>query len=196
MVRCFPVPRYASRLRCLAVALLFGGVGAHAQTQEWTRGVGGPGRECGRFVEPTADGGFAVAGTRTPRAGASFEEFWVARFDSTGQLMWEKTYGHTGVTHTIFTFSATRDGGFMIGGFTGQQFSGTESALMYRIDSLGNIEWEYDVNYNDSDHWHLLIERRTGGYYFGGHTDSKDDPSGDMWLVRLDEDRNVLWEKT
>lgn len=167
-----------------------------AQTEEWIRGVGGPGTEYGRFVEPTADGGFAVAGTKSPSAGSSVEDFWIARFDSAGTLLWEKTYGKDGVPHTIFTFSSTTDGGFMVGGFTGQQFSGTESAIMFRVDSAGTLLWEYDVDYNSSDHWHLLVERREGGYYFGGHTDSKGDAYGDMWLVRLDAERNVVWERT
>jgi hypothetical protein len=193
MARCFTV-----HVRSLALLLLFFSAATTltAQTQEWIRGFGGPGSEYGRFVEPTSDGGFAVAGTKSMIAGATSEQFWIARFDSNGTFMWQKTYGTLGVLHTIFTFSSTSDGGFMVGGFTGQQFSGSESALMFRVDSAGEYLWKFDVNYSSSDHWHLLIERAAGGYYFGGHTDSKDDPYGDMWLVRLDSARNVVWEKT
>jgi hypothetical protein len=195
MARCFAL---ASSPLTLGAFLLFllAITSADAQTQEWIRGVGGPGSDYGRFVEPTSDGGFAVAGTRTATASSITEQFWVARFSANGTLLWQKTYGRTDVTHTIFTFSSTRDGGFMIGGFTGQQFSGAESAIMFRIDSVGKELWKYDINYSSSDHWHLLIERREGGYYFGGHTDSKGDERGDVWLQRLDDERNVLWEKT
>jgi hypothetical protein len=197
MTRRYDLRAHRFALRCLLIALVaVVATDAHAQTQQWIKGVGGRGTEFGRFVEPTSDGGFAVGGTRSATAGSSTEQFWIARFDSTGRLLWEKAYGEVGVLHTIFTFSSTRDGGFMVGGFTGQQFSGTESALMFRVDSAGEFMWKYDVNYSDSDHWHLLIDRANGGYYFGGHTDSKDDPTGDMWLVRLDDERQTVWEKT
>ena len=162
--------------------------------QVWSYAYGGPGSELGKFIEPTADGGFYVAGTQSTVVQGP-ERFYVARFDAAGSLLWEKSYGKTGSTHTIFAFSKTLDGGFLIGGFTGVQNSGTESALMYRGDSAGNVVFERDVNYSDSDHWHVLLERAEGGYYMGGHTDSKGDPSGDMWLQKLDEDRNVVWEK-
>lgn len=185
---------YCRLLLCLVMCPLLL-LTASAQEEAWIKGYGGSGFEYGRFVEPTADGGFAVGGTRSKTPTSQIDDFWVARFDSTGELLWERTYGHANVGHTIFTFNSTRDGGFMIGGFTGQQFSGTESALMYRIDGLGNVVWEHEVDYGDSDHWHLLLERPDGGYYFGGHTDSKNDASGDAWLVRLDADRNVIWEK-
>lgn len=162
--------------------------------QEWIKAYGGEGVELGKFIEPTADGGFMVGGIQS-QTQTGPDRFWVARFDSTGAKLWDKNYGLNGETHTMFAFTKDRDGGAMFGGFTGIQFSGTESALMYRIDSTGNIVWDIDVDYDDSDHWHVLIERNEGGYYMGGHTDSKGDPRGDMWLRRLDSSRNVIWEK-
>jgi hypothetical protein len=67
---------------------------------------------------------------------------------------------------------------------------------MYRCDSTGKELWNIDVDYSSSDHWHFGFERREGGYYLGGHTDSKTDPKGDMWLVRYDSARHMIWEKT
>jgi hypothetical protein len=162
--------------------------------QEWIKAYGGAGVELGKFIEPTADGGFIVGGLQSETQ-FSDDRFWVARFDSSGAKLWDKDYGRDGETHTMFVFTKDRDGGAMFGGFTGIQFSGEESALMYRIDSAGKIVWDIDVDYDDSDHWHVLIERNEGGFYMGGHTDSKGDPRGDMWLQRLDSSRTLIWEK-
>lgn len=162
--------------------------------QIWERAYGGSGSEIGKFIEPTRDGGFFIAGTQSEFSNGP-ERFWVARFDADGNMLWDTTYGNPGMTHTLFAFSRTSDGGFLAGGFTGVQGSGSESALMYRADSNGRVMFENDVNYNDSDHWHLLLERVEGGYYMGGHTDSKGDARGDMWLQKLDETRQVIWEK-
>ncbi|HVK37208.1 MAG TPA: T9SS type A sorting domain-containing protein [Candidatus Kapabacteria bacterium] len=180
--------------RFLLPALLIALCTTPSSAQEWSRAYGGPGSEVGKFIEPTRDGGFYVAGTQS-LVQQGPERFYVSRFDSNGMQLWEKSYGKPGLTHTLFAFSTTSDGGYMLGGFTGVQFSGTESALMYRADSTGAVVFENDVDYDDSDHWHVLLERPEGGYYMGGHTDSKGDSRGDMWLQKLDEDRRLIWEK-
>ncbi|MEO5930939.1 MAG: hypothetical protein ABIR47_13470, partial [Candidatus Kapaibacterium sp.] len=167
-----------------------------AFAQEWIKAYGGPYSDFAYNIYPTADGGFITAGGRATSNQQQSRKFWVARFDSLGNKRWDSTYGASGVQETIFGSGQTRDGGLIFGGFTGVQFSGSESALAYKIDSNGREEWHNEVNYSRSDHFHFFVERKEGGYYFGGHTDSKDDPQGDMWLIRYDSARNVVWEKT
>jgi hypothetical protein len=52
------------RLLCCTLCLL--GLSAlDAFSQEWMRAYGGPGFEQGKFIEPTADGGFLVGGMQS-----------------------------------------------------------------------------------------------------------------------------------
>lgn len=164
-----------------------------ASAQSWVKTFGGPRYEDAYNLYPTADGGFMTAGTQ--RITSNEEHFLVARFDAQGNNIWNYTYGDTGTTYTLFGSGMNLDGGLMFGGFTGQQFSGTEMAVAYSIDTAGHQRWFKGIDYSRSDHFHSMIERRESGYYLAGHTDSKDDPNGDMWLVKLDSARNVLWEK-
>jgi hypothetical protein len=159
------------------------------------KGVGGPDFEYGYNIFATSDGGFFTAGTQQVSSTSTQEHFWIARFDSAGNKLWDKSYGVQGITYTLFGSMVTHDDGLMFGGFTNQQFSGKEAAVMYRIDRDGKELWHDSVDYSSSDHFHFFAERREGGYYFGGHTDSKSDPRGNMWLLRLDSARNVIWEK-
>lgn len=163
--------------------------------QEWLRVYGGAGFDYGYMIAPISDGGFYTAGLQAAQ-GSMDRDFWVARFDADGNKLWDTTYGKKGITETLFSFNSASGDGFMVGGFSGVQFSGTESALMYRGDTTGKVLWTIDVNYHSSDHWHFGFERRGGGYFLGGHTDSKEDPKGDMWLARFDDNRNMVWEKT
>lgn len=169
---------------------------AATQAQDWVKGVGTEGFEYGYDILPTTDGGFMTLGTRSTTGFTNDLDFWVARFNAGGSKMWDSSYGTPGREETLFGSNVAGNGGFMLGGFTGKQFSGTESAHMYRIDSVGRVVWSIDLDYSRSDHFHFFTERKKGGYYFGGHTDSKNDPNGDMWLLRLGANRDTIWEKT
>jgi hypothetical protein len=181
----------ALRTAIILIGLTLATVGVSAQ--EWTKAYGSARSEFAYHIYTTADGGFISVGTQGLSTGE--DHYWIVRFDSAGNKLWERLYGAPYVSYTIFGSSQTRAGGLLFGGFTGAQFSGAEAAVVYAIDSMGGTLWHDSIDYRSSDHFHFMVERREGGYYFGGHTDSKTDASGNMWLLRLDSARNVIWEK-
>src|SRR5207248_6959552 len=71
-----------------------------------------------------------------------------------------------------------------------------ESALLLKIDSVGRLVKQYDVNYNRADHAHWFAHRKQGGYFWGGHTDSEGDATGEMIIQKLDPDMNKIWDST
>ncbi|MDB5035628.1 MAG: repeat protein [Chlorobi bacterium] len=178
-------------IACLMIFSISGAFG-----QEWIKAYGGKFSDYGYNIFPEPDGGFITAGGTATGNQQTDQDFWAARFDANGNKIWDKRYGTAGIQETIFGSGATGDHGIMLGGFTGVQFSGTESALMYKIDTTGAVNWNIQIDYSSSDHFHFFVERKEGGYYFGGHTESKGDPQGDMWLIRYDSARNIVWEKT
>lgn len=165
-----------------------------AQTRDSVWAVGSSQNEYAYALQPASDGGFIVVGTKGGATEASVD-YWAARFDAEGNKKWEKTYGRPGVSETIWGLEPSLDGGWLLAGFSGRQFSGNEHALMYKIDDDGNIVWEKDIDYARSDHAHIVLERPEGGYFMTGHTDSKGDESGDVWVIKMDAERNVVWEK-
>lgn len=167
---------------------------ATAQTRDSVWAVGSSQNEYAYALQPASDGGFIVVGTKGGSTEASVD-YWAARFDAKGKKKWEKTYGRPGVSETIWGLEPSLDGGWLLAGFSGRQFSGNEHALIYKIDDDGNIVWEKDIDYARSDHAHIVLDRPEGGYYMTGHTDSKGDESGDVWMIKMDAERNVVWEK-
>ena len=167
---------------------------ATAQTRDSVWAVGSSQNEYAYALQPASDGGFIVVGTKGGSTEASVD-YWAARFDANGKKKWEKTYGRPGVSETIWGLEPSLDGGWLLAGFSGRQRNGDEHALMYKIDDDGNIVWEKDIDYARSDHAHIVLDRPEGGYYMTGHTDSKGDESGDVWMIKMDAERNVLWEK-
>ncbi len=155
---------------------------------------GGPGNQYGYRIKPTKDGGFIVAG-QTDSKGAGNTDYWVMRFDRTGEPLWDSAYGNPDVDF-LWSVEPTKDNGALLAGYSGVQNSGTEEALMYKIDSVGRVVKKIEVNYAKSDHAHWFKELPDGNYYWSGHTDSDGDPNGDMILQKLDKNFNKVWEKT
>jgi hypothetical protein len=187
----------ACGLRALAAIIPFlVAITAPAAAQGWTTVDPRPGDQIGYVIEPTSDGGFVIGGNTSGTTGELTQGYLVVRFDSTGHKLWEKEYGTGTTASKLWALRGTRDHGMLLSGFNGAQFSGSESALLYKLDSNGGKVWQKEIDYQRADHAHFLVERKSYGYYMGGHTDSKENPNGMMWLVKLDDDRNIVWEKT
>lgn len=188
------LPNMTPKLLLAGAMLCTLAMAATAQTRDSVWAVGSSQNEYAYALQPASDGGFIVVGTKGGSTEASVD-YWAARFDAKGKKKWEKTYGRPGVSETIWGLEPSLDGGWLLAGFSGRQFSGNEHALIYKIDDDGNIVWEKDIDYARSDHAHIVLDRPEGGYYMTGHTDSKGDESGDVWMIKMDAERNVVWEK-
>jgi hypothetical protein len=70
----------------------------------WSKTYGGTGWEEVHCVIQTGDGGYAIIGFTTS-FGAGGADSWLFRTDSSGNMLWNKTYGGTG---TEFTVDITR----------------------------------------------------------------------------------------
>jgi hypothetical protein len=173
------------------------GMQLNAQDEyEWLKTYGGPATNYAYGMERMPNGDIIVGGMNQNNAQGG-RDFWVARFDTAGEMLWDQNYTVPGTLMTLFGFHMAENGDALLAGFTNTQGGGDEGGIMYRIDAEnGDIVWETLLDYHDSDHAHILVERREGGYFFAGHSDSYDDPSGEFWLGRLDEMGDTLWEKT
>ncbi|MDP4220593.1 MAG: T9SS type A sorting domain-containing protein [Bacteroidota bacterium] len=165
-----------------------------ASAQVGMQKYGGAGNQYGYRIKPTKDGGFIVAGANDA-TGQKNGDYWVVRFDRKGQVMWDSAYGNPDVDF-LWSVEPTKDNGALLAGYSGVQNSGTEEALMYKIDSVGKVVKKLEVNFAKSDHAHWFKQIRDGHYYWAGHTDSEGDPNGDMILQKLDSNFKLVWQKT
>ena len=99
-------------------------------------------------AQQTLDGGFIVAGTSNNWGNqpstciptlidCKFHD-WVFKLNSTGGMVWQKTYGGTGTSEYANSVDQTSDGGFVIVGPT----NSPGGAWIYKLDPAGNILWQ------------------------------------------------------
>jgi hypothetical protein len=108
----------------------------------------------------------------------------------------------------------TSDGGYIIAGSTASAdgdvtsihglIHGLPDAWVIKIDPKGNIQWQKTYGGGGSESASSIIQTSDHGYIFTGYTDSA---SGDVvgfhsthnytdaWVVKLDSDGNILWQK-
>jgi hypothetical protein len=101
-------------------------------------------------VAAADDGGFVLAvGTNVHRP-PYYVDMWVARMNSKGKIIWQKTIGRDDAVDQPQAIRATPDGGFLIaGGQTWGDFIG--DGFVIKLDAAGRMEWKrnfisaYDV---------------------------------------------------
>jgi hypothetical protein len=152
---------------------------------EWNQTYGGEGT---KYVQPlvqTTDGGYAMAGS-TNAFGAGGSDFWLIKTDSSGNLMWNKTYGGADGDRAL-DLVQTSDGGYALAGFTQSFGAGVVDFWVVKTDPSGNMQWDQIYGGPDSDSAWAIVEATDGGYAIAGSTISFGAGKNDAWLIKTDE---------
>jgi hypothetical protein len=180
----------------------------------WDKIVGGTAGETLWNGAATADGGVVAIGETSSSDGDvsvvyGGKETWIVKFSATGELEWDYTIGTNGfdIGQAIIQ---TSDGGYLAGsnsiileGSVGNitcipPSYGWVTGVLTKFDADMNVQWQqcYGGNNHDAISGILEIE---DGYIFSGSTESTNMPghkgNGDVWIVRIDFDGNIVWQK-
>lgn len=115
------------------------------------------------------------------------------RTDLNGNLTWHKTIETGGVAEGR-GMARTSDGGLILIG--SQNSAGTLNVLLVRTDHVGNVVWQREFGGMSSDGGQAVIELEQGGFLLTGTSFSFGAGNGDMYVIRTDDNGEVLWEKT
>ncbi len=162
----------------------------------WTRTFGGADLDWGYSVQQTADHGFIVAGS-TNSFGAGMGDFYLIKTDSTGETVWEKTYGGVQNDQGRSVLQTWPDGGYIIAGSTSSYGSGESDVYLIKTDSLGTLVWSQTYGEVGSDHGFFVQQTLSdGGYIVTGDKYSAYTGGRDIYLIKTDTSGDTLWTKT
>jgi len=181
---------------------------------------GGSTNELGNSVISCDDGSYVVLGFTqsfdgdiiTTQTEIQFD-FWLLKFDSEDNLLWQKTYGGSD-DEKGYEIINTSDNGFAIIGFSKSNDGdvntneGFDDVCIFKLDINGNIQWQKTTGFSGSDQGLSLIQTTDGGYFIGGILDvsasngegnSKSTAArhagGDYWGIKLDSTGNIKWRR-
>lgn len=162
-------------------------------TIEWQKTYGSGGNEAPRTIKQTSDGGYVIAA----RASVNGGDALVIKLSSTGKIQWQKAYGGPGddIAHYIIQ---TSDGGYLIGGFTKSSSftAGEKDFFVVKLSSTGNVEWQKSFGGSGDDVIRVLKQTSNGDYLVSGFTHSFGAGRGDILIIKLDPNGDIIWQKT
>ncbi len=170
---------------------------------EWQKTYGGKKVEQAWSVALTSEGGYLVAGG-TRSFGAGSADYWLLKLDAMGNVIWAKTYGGSGddggggdYEEFVVKALVDRDGNYVVVSASSSFGSGETDYWVLKLAPDGSILWQkaYGGEYEESMWW--FAEVQGGGYIIPGNSVSfSPDLSGDLWVLRLDPDGNIVWQRT
>ncbi|MBT9144979.1 MAG: hypothetical protein DDT42_00840 [candidate division WS2 bacterium] len=166
----------------------------------WEKTFGGKSSVNAYSIQQTTDGGYIVAGSTTSSS-TGMADVYILRLDANGILLWEKTYGRLDWAETAYSIQQTTDGGYILVGCAEGRFEfpldRDVDIYILKLNYMGDLFWEKIIGNIDSDEYAYSIQQTTdGGYIVAGSTTSSSTGMADVYILRLDANGILLWEKT
>jgi hypothetical protein len=137
--------------------------------------------------------GIVIAGlART--AGTDGNEAWVVGLDHNGHQQWERFIGGRG-NDKARTVAASAEGGFLVGGTGQQPGTGHTDGLLIHLQDDGTTRWVQSYGGTGDDGIFHVATLPDGGIAAVGYSDAGGASGYELWVLRLDEQGKILWER-
>ncbi|MFH2111222.1 MAG: CARDB domain-containing protein [Candidatus Bathyarchaeota archaeon] len=162
--------------------------------EEWSKDIGGEDTEHFKAIQETTDGGFIIVGyvelwTRDDR------ELYMVKTDSMGDIEWSQVYGDV-KDDDAYDVVQTSDGGYLVAGGTKSYGAGLTDLWVMRTDGQGELLWEKILGGAKDDVAYSITSLAGGDYLLAGSTASYGSGSSDVWVLKINDEGEVLWNIT
>lgn len=157
----------------------------------WARALSGPLDESLYSCAVLPSGDFVVSG-QTNSFGAGNVDAWLARISASGNLMWTRTFGGTGI-EAGFGVEVTLEGDILMSGYTNSFGPGGYNGFLAKFDTLGNFKWGNAYGGTGGDLSYRALVSRQGGYLLTGYSTTLGVGGQDGFAIRTDTAGNILW---
>jgi uncharacterized repeat protein (TIGR01451 family) len=187
---------------------------------KWQTSFGTSNIENTSELTPTLDGGFLVVGSASAMIdqNGNFDSIFIQNYglseglvlkvDSNGDTVWHKYIGGSGEDY-IASVELTNDGNYILAGHTSSNDgdvsgnNGYEDLWIVKMNPDGNIIWQKCIGGSLWELAYSIKPTSDGGFIILGNSASNDgdvsnnpySPSQQIWLVKLDMNANVIWDR-
>jgi len=161
---------------------------------EWEKTFDEDENDIAYSLAQTEDGGYVVASSTGLRLWGE-ANCWVIKLAAKGNMEWDNNFGGTGWDE-IYSIIQITDGSFVVTGCVWSKGAGRGDVYVAKLDKRGNLVWDKTFGGSDYDWAHSIIQTRDGGYAVAGFTELEGTGDRDIWVIKLDEDGNKIWDRT
>jgi len=180
--------------------------------KQWSKFFGGTFTDTPYDIIETSDNGFIAVGSSDSddvdinNSNGSYD-FWVIKFDVTGNLIWEKSYGGSEIdeAHAIVN---SEDENYIIVGDTRSndidisQNNGAADLWIIKISTTGELIWEKTYGGSNFDVGRSIRKTQDNGFIISGSSRSADghletnQGQNDAWILKMNNNVEIEWQKT
>lgn len=186
-------------------------------TETFIKSFGGDNTDAATVVWQASDGGYILAGSAMsdksgdvgPNKGGY--DVFIVKTDAYGNKLWQKNYGGTEGEAPV-AIAGTADGGIVIAAGSYSNNSGDigvnhgeQDIWVFKVDANGNLVWqkmlggagtEYASDIKSTTDGGFLVLGTSSSYMSGDVTTSHGPGGSDAWVVKLDANGKLLWQKS
>jgi len=160
----------------------------------WQKVHGGNDREEGYSIDNTSDNGFIISGI-TKSFGGGSEQLWLIKLNSSGNEIWNKSYGGS-EWESGWSVMQTTDGGYIVCGITWSYGAGYPDYWLLKTDAYGVEKWNRTFGGTDGDHAYYVQQTKDGGYILIGNATTKTSDRHIAWVVKTNETGQEIWNQS
>ncbi|QMU31039.1 T9SS type A sorting domain-containing protein [Adhaeribacter radiodurans] len=187
-------------------------------SKAWDKTIGSNSYDQATSIQQTKNGGYIVTGVSSANISGDKsqdskggDDFWVVSLNADGSKAWDRTIGgNNGDAPTAVR--QTSDGGYIVGGYSSSGISddktqaskGNNDYWVVKLNADGSKEWDKTIGSNGWDNLTGLQQNSDGSYILGGNSSSGiggnktqiSKGGNDYWVVKLNTDGSIAWDKT
>lgn len=134
-------------------------------------------------------------------------DFWVLKLSEEGNLIWEKSFGGSQIDEARAITMAS-DGNYVIVGDTRSddldvtENKGAADLWVIKLTTDGNLIWEKSFGGSNFDVGRSINKTQDNGFIISGNSRSADadvslnQGQNDAWVLKIDYNANLEWQKT
>jgi hypothetical protein len=179
---------------------------------KWQQTLGGSSSDIPVSIVSASDNSYIVTGHSISidgdfAGGYGGADIWAIKLNKDGAIVWKKVLGGTGEDWATASVP-TQDGGCVIAGYTtsfDKDVTGSHGAndiWVVKLNANGGIVWQKPLGGSGNERANSIIATSDGGYVIAGNTNSLNgDVKGihalsiDMWVVKLNANGSLAWQK-
>ncbi len=180
--------------------------------KEWSKFFGGTFTDTPYDVIQAEDNSYIIVGSSDSddvdiKNNIGTYDFWVIKISSTGDLIWEKSFGGTEIDEA-WGIVSTNDGNFIIAGDTRSNDNnvttnnGAADVFIIKITPNGDVVWSKSFGGTSFDTARSISKSMDGGFLISGSSRSSDgdvsknNGQNDAWVLKINSDGNLIWQST
>ncbi|MBN8567114.1 MAG: T9SS type A sorting domain-containing protein [Flavobacteriales bacterium] len=185
---------------------------------EWQRTIGGDLTDRLFTIQITSDGGYILGGESNSNSSGEKNEnsrgdfdYWIVKLNNIGEIEWQKTLGGSGL-EVFGDLIISQDNGYIVGGYSTSPISGDKTLDNYglfnfwvlKLNSEGEIIWQKVYGGFEGEVLNSIKQKSNGNILLAGSSSSNisgvktenSRGSSDFWLLEVDENGEILGQKT